>query len=74
MTNQQLERAIDETQRLLRKLTEAKTLRYHLMADKSEKSVKSAVLSLDDVADSMGFCLVTKEEALARADRERENA
>jgi hypothetical protein len=72
MTNNQLEMAIDETQRLLRKLTEAKTLRFHQLGDRSDKAVKSAALSLEDVADAMGFVVVAKAVAIDRADAKRE--
>lgn len=74
MNTHQLEMAIDQGQWLVRRLTEAHTLRKHGRHAEADRAEKSARISLEDVADSLGFCLVTKEQALADADRRRDAA
>jgi hypothetical protein len=57
MTDPELAIAIDQAQWLVRRLTEAKNLRFYMMPEKAEKS---AAISLDDVANSMGFLIIAK--------------
>jgi hypothetical protein len=60
MTDPELELAIDQAQWLVRRLTEAKNLRFYMMPEKAEKIVKSAAISLNDVANTMGFLIIAK--------------
>jgi hypothetical protein len=63
MKTKELELAIDRAQWLVRRLTEAHTLRWHGMNDKADQAERLVRSSLDDVADLIGFEVVAKEFA-----------
>lgn len=65
MNTQELELAIDRAQWLVRRLTEARTLRWHGETKKADDMERHARMSLDDTADLMGFEVVSKERQVA---------
>lgn len=62
MNTQELELAIDRAQWLVRRLTEERTLRWHGEPGKADKAARYCLISLDEVADLMGFAIVSKAD------------
>lgn len=69
MNTQELELAIDRAQWLVRRLTEARTLRWYGEAKNADAMERHARMSLEDTADLMGFEVVSKERQDAAMGR-----
>lgn len=69
MNTQELELAIDHAQWLVRRLTEERTLRWHGMDKKADEVSRHSRMSLEDVADLMGFDIAARDDRRSNDSR-----